>query len=50
MVWLLVVNDMARGGTPCQIGSEARGASYVTPFDRVFWLELVSGTAIELRR
>jgi hypothetical protein len=49
-VWLLVVNDMCRGGTPCEIGPEARGAVYSTPFDRAFWLELVSGTATELRR
>ena len=49
-VWLLVVNDMVRGGTPCEIGPEARGNAYITPFDRVFWLELVSGTVTELRR
>lgn len=49
-VWLLVVNDMLRGGTPCEIGPGARGAVYSTSFDRVFWLEFVSETVTELRR
>jgi hypothetical protein len=49
-IWLLVVNDMVRGGTPCEIGPEARSAAYSTPFDRVFWLELIAGTATELCR
>jgi hypothetical protein len=49
-VWLLIVNDMIRGGTPCDLGGPAAAAEYRTSFDRVFWFELISGRSTELRR
>lgn len=49
-VWLLIVNDMFRGGAPCEFGEEAAAAQYVFPFDRAFWLEIGSNHVTELVR
>lgn len=47
-VWLLVVNDVFRGGSPCEIGGEAMEASYSYPFERAFWLETAGDRLVEL--
>ena len=49
-MWLLIAKDMAGGGAACEIGVEATAAAYGTPFDRVFWFEVIEGQATELRR
>jgi hypothetical protein len=49
VVWLLIVNDMFRGGTPCKIGIEASMEYYTTPFDRIFWFESMTEDVTELQ-
>lgn len=49
-VWVLIVNDGFRAGAPCELGEEAAAARYTFPFDRAFWLEIISDRVTELRK
>jgi hypothetical protein len=47
-LWLLVANDITRGGQPCELGPSAQSQIYGSPFNRVFWLEAFTGQVTEL--
>jgi len=47
-VWLLIVNDMFRGGAPCRLGSAARSHHYQVEFNRVFWFDTANSDVVEL--
>lgn len=38
-VWLLIVNGGAIRTIPCELGDDAREASYSFPFERAFWFD-----------
>ncbi len=38
-VWLLIVNGGAIRTVPCELGADARDASYWFPFERAFWFD-----------
>ena len=38
-VWLLIVNGGAIRTVPCELGDDARNASYSFPFERAFWFD-----------
>ena len=38
-VWLLIVNGGAIRTIPCELGDDARNASYSFPFERAFWFD-----------
>lgn len=38
-VWLLIMNGGAIRTVPCELGDDARNASYTFPFKRAFWFD-----------
>ena len=50
-VWLLIVNGGAIRTVPCELGDDARNASYSFPFERAFWFDRMPPSApIALKR
>ena len=50
-VWLLIVNAGAIRTVPCELGDDARNASYSFPFERAFWFDLFPYSApVALKR
>ena len=50
-VWLLIANSGALRTAPCELGVDARTASYTFPFERVLWVDVFPvGPVVSLNR